>query len=75
MASSLGRGAFRERVIRERAGQTIEVGLGYGVSALFLCDGLLAAGDPLRLALIRLDQAKGRRELSGAPGCQSGNGA
>jgi predicted O-methyltransferase YrrM len=33
-------------VRRERAGRTIEVGLGYGISALFLCDGLLATGRP-----------------------------
>jgi predicted O-methyltransferase YrrM len=37
---------LRSWVIRERAGQTIEVGLGYGISALFILDGLLAGGDP-----------------------------
>ena len=36
--------AIRSWVIRERAEHTIEVGLGYGVSALFACEGLLAVG-------------------------------
>jgi predicted O-methyltransferase YrrM len=31
-------------VVRERAARTIEVGLGYGISALFICEGLLANG-------------------------------
>jgi predicted O-methyltransferase YrrM len=31
-------------VIRERAACTIEIGLAYGVSALFICEGLLANG-------------------------------
>jgi predicted O-methyltransferase YrrM len=37
--------ALREWVEREEATRTIEVGLGYGVSALFICEGLLANGD------------------------------
>ena len=36
--------ALREWVRRERAARTIEIGLGYGVSALFICDALLAGG-------------------------------
>jgi predicted O-methyltransferase YrrM len=36
---------LREWVQRERATQTVEVGFGYGISALFMCDGLLASGD------------------------------
>ncbi len=32
--------AIRSWVIREQAGRTIEVGLGYGISALFACEGL-----------------------------------
>jgi predicted O-methyltransferase YrrM len=36
--------ALREWVEREEATRTIEVGLGYGVSALFVCEGLLANG-------------------------------
>jgi predicted O-methyltransferase YrrM len=37
--------ALREWVEREGAAHTIEVGLGYGISALFVCEGLLANGD------------------------------
>lgn len=45
VAVSLAEGeALRELVIDERATQTIEVGLGYGVSTLFICDGLLVNG-------------------------------
>ena len=36
--------ALREWVEHEQATRTIEVGLGYGVSALFVCEGLLANG-------------------------------
>jgi predicted O-methyltransferase YrrM len=32
-------------VRREHAVRTIEVGLGYGIAALFICEGLLAGGD------------------------------
>lgn len=39
-------GAIRSWVIRERAARTIEIGLGYGISALFICQGLLASGGP-----------------------------
>jgi predicted O-methyltransferase YrrM len=38
--------AIRSWVVRERAARTIEVGLGYGISALFVCEGLLANGAP-----------------------------
>jgi predicted O-methyltransferase YrrM len=37
--------AVREWVMREGASRTLEVGLGYGVAALFICEGLLANGD------------------------------
>jgi hypothetical protein len=36
--------ALRTWIVREGATRTIEIGLGYGVSALFACDGLLANG-------------------------------
>jgi predicted O-methyltransferase YrrM len=36
---------LRACVIREAATRTIEIGLGYGLSALFICDALLANGD------------------------------
>ncbi len=39
--------ALREWVTREGATQTIEIGLGYGISALFACEGLLRNGDPV----------------------------
>ncbi len=38
--------AIRSLVLREAAALTIEVGLGYGISALFTCEGLLMAGVP-----------------------------
>jgi predicted O-methyltransferase YrrM len=38
--------ALRAWVKREDAVTTIEVGLGYGISALFICHGLLANGHP-----------------------------
>lgn len=33
-------------VLREKATRTIEIGLGYGVSALHICEGLLRSGHP-----------------------------
>ena len=33
-------------VVRERAARTIEVGLGHGICALFVCEGLLGNGGP-----------------------------
>jgi predicted O-methyltransferase YrrM len=36
--------ALRYWVIREGAIRTIEVGLGYGIAALFMCEGLVANG-------------------------------
>jgi predicted O-methyltransferase YrrM len=38
--------ALRSWVVREQADRTIEVGLGYGISALFILDGLLTNGNP-----------------------------
>jgi predicted O-methyltransferase YrrM len=47
VAISAGEGeALREWVVREKAIKTIEVGLGYGLSALYICEGLLQAGVP-----------------------------
>ena len=43
-ASPVEAEALREWIVREGAAQTIEIGLGYGVSALFACEGLLANG-------------------------------
>jgi len=38
--------AIRSWVIRETAVRTIEARLGYGISALFVCEGLLSNGAP-----------------------------
>ena len=38
--------ALRRWVISEDAKHTIETGLGFGLSALFVCEGLLSNGDP-----------------------------
>jgi predicted O-methyltransferase YrrM len=47
VAASAAEGeALREWVLREGATQTIEIGLGYGISALHVCEGLLANADP-----------------------------
>ena len=47
VAASAAEGeALRGWVIREEATQTIEVGLGYGISALHVCEGLLAKASP-----------------------------
>src|ERR687893_2137255 len=47
VAASAAEGeALREWVLREGAAQTIEIGLGYGISALHVCEGLLANADP-----------------------------
>lgn len=39
--------ALRRWVVRERATRTVEVGLAYAISALHICEGLLANGDPV----------------------------
>jgi predicted O-methyltransferase YrrM len=39
--------ALREWVLREGATRTIEIGLGYGISALHICEGLLGNADPV----------------------------
>lgn len=36
--------ALRDWVIKEKPVQTIEIGLAYGISALFICEGLLTTG-------------------------------
>jgi len=43
--------ALRAWIVCERATRTIEVGLGYGVSALYACDGLLANGGGRHVAI------------------------
>jgi predicted O-methyltransferase YrrM len=47
VAASAAEGeALRGWVIKEGATRTIEIGLGYGISALHVCEGLLANADP-----------------------------
>ena len=44
---SAGEGEVLTRwVLREKATQTIEIGLAYGVSALCICEGLIRSGNP-----------------------------
>jgi predicted O-methyltransferase YrrM len=38
--------AVREWVSKHGATKTIEIGLGYGISALYICEGLLLTGNP-----------------------------
>jgi predicted O-methyltransferase YrrM len=38
--------ALRGWIAREGVTRTIEIGLGYGISALFVCEGLLESGGP-----------------------------
>jgi predicted O-methyltransferase YrrM len=47
VAASAAEGeALREWVRREGVAHTIEIGLGYGISALFVCEGLCTNGHP-----------------------------
>lgn len=38
--------ALRAWIVREAATRTVEIGLGYGISALHACEGLVTNGDP-----------------------------
>jgi predicted O-methyltransferase YrrM len=49
--------ALERWIKRERAARTVEVGLGYGVSALFICAGLLANGGEARHVALDPQQA------------------
>jgi predicted O-methyltransferase YrrM len=61
VAASAAEGeTLREWVIREEATQTIEVGLGYGISALHICEGLLANAD-LRARHVVIDPYQATR--------------
>ncbi len=37
--------SLREWVLKEKATKTIEIGLAYGISALYICEGLVLGGD------------------------------
>src|SRR5215203_1235392 len=42
VAASAAEGeALRDWILREKATRTVEIGLGYGISALHICEGLL----------------------------------
>ena len=45
--------ALRDNVVRQGAVRTVEIGLGYGISALYACEGLLICGhsDPRHVVL------------------------
>jgi predicted O-methyltransferase YrrM len=46
--------ALRDWVEREEARATIEIGLGYAMASMFICEGLLAAG-PLSVGHVAID--------------------
>ena len=52
--------ALRDWVSREGAVKTIEVGLGYGVSALHICEGLLLNASPAARQVV-LDPSQSTR--------------
>ena len=52
--------ALTRWVVREKATRTLEIGLGYGVSALYICEGLIRTGDP-RARHVVLDPFQARR--------------
>jgi predicted O-methyltransferase YrrM len=54
--------ALREWVLRERARQTLEIGLGYAIATLFICDALLAIGSPARHVAIDPYQVSGPKD-------------
>jgi predicted O-methyltransferase YrrM len=49
--------ALAEMVLRERAQRVLEVGLGYAISTLFMCDALLELGPPAQLVAVDPQQA------------------
>lgn len=53
--SAAGGEALRNRVIKERAARTIEIGLGWGVAALHICEGLLTNGNVRSVSHVALD--------------------
>jgi len=61
VAISAGEGeALKRWVLREKASKTIEIGLAYGVSALYICEGLIESGDPHARHVV-LDPFQARR--------------
>ena len=52
---------MRDWVVREQATRTIEVGLGYGLSALHICEGLLATAGEAMACHVAIDPYQARR--------------
>jgi hypothetical protein len=53
--------ALRDWIVREQATRTIEVGLGYGLSALHICEGLLANAGEAMACHVAIDPYQARR--------------
>jgi predicted O-methyltransferase YrrM len=53
--------ALRDWIVREQATRTIEVGLGYGLSALHICEGLLAYAGEAMACHVAIDPYQARR--------------
>lgn len=51
--------ALRDWVRTEGARETLEIGLGYGIAALFICEGLLAQGSDVRHVAVDPYQLEG----------------
>jgi len=62
VAASAAEGeALREWVLQEEATQTIEIGLGYGISALHVCEGLLGNASEATARHVVIDPYQARR--------------
>jgi len=53
--------ALRGWVLKEGSTETIEVGLGYGISALHICEGLLGNADPTATHHVAIDPHQATR--------------
>jgi predicted O-methyltransferase YrrM len=53
---------LREWVLRERARQTLEIGLGYAIATLYICDALLSLGSLARHVAIDPYQVSGHKD-------------
>jgi predicted O-methyltransferase YrrM len=53
--------ALRDRVISEGAVRTVEIGLGYGISTLHICEGLLCGPDPSSATHLAIDPHQSTR--------------
>ena len=60
-ASAAESEALRGWILREGATRTIEIGLGYGISALHVCEGLLENADEARARHVAIDPYQAAR--------------